>query len=140
MWEFVGYLSMRPQVKQRPRSFNGRMLTSEKTRHAENEIKKQLCLQGARSFKSYVDISIELHFQMPKKLTQPMPRGDVDNYAKLVLDAIQPWMIIDDRYVRRLEVEKRYAETEGVILKVKTADMTKQHVRVINLINRLDGG
>jgi Holliday junction resolvase RusA-like endonuclease len=47
----------------------------------------------------------------PKKITVPLPRGDVDNFSKAVLDAITQTEIVwhDDQQVECLISGKRYA-------------------------------
>lgn len=47
----------------------------------------------------------------PKKLTQPIPNGDIDNFSKAALDAVNDaglWG--DDKQVVSLHATKRYAE------------------------------
>ncbi len=48
----------------------------------------------------------------PKKLTRELPRGDVDNYSKAVLDAVTRTGLVwkDDDQVKILLTGKRYAE------------------------------
>ena len=50
----------------------------------------------------------------PKKLTVELPRGDVDNFAKAVLDAVTRSKLVwhDDSQVKILTVGKRYAEPD----------------------------
>lgn len=55
-------------------------------------------------------VDVELVCKRPQKLTRAMPVGDVDNYAKAVLDALTKkgyWP--DDDEITELLVEKRYA-------------------------------
>lgn len=56
-------------------------------------------------------VSVMCVAERPKTGTLPHPRGDVDNYAKAVLDAITKAQLIwhDDKQVKFLAVEKRYA-------------------------------
>ncbi len=57
-----------------------------------------------------VYVSVTCVAQKPKSGKLPHPRGDVDNYAKAVLDAITKAQIIwsDDAQVQFLGVSKRY--------------------------------
>lgn len=57
-----------------------------------------------------VYVSVMCVASKPKSGTLPHPRGDVDNYAKAVLDAITKSQLIwcDDKQVKFLSVEKRY--------------------------------
>lgn len=56
-------------------------------------------------------VELEVICKRPKKPTSEIPVGDVDNYAKAALDAVndaQLWE--DDKQVTQLLVTKRYAE------------------------------
>ena len=76
---------------------------------------------GATAGRGTVNVVIDAVFVRPKyhktkrgvKETAPeIPRQDVDNVAKAVLDALNGVAWVDDTQVRRLVVEKSYG-TEG---------------------------
>jgi Holliday junction resolvase RusA-like endonuclease len=50
----------------------------------------------------------------PKTTTRSWPRGDVDNFAKAVLDAItrSDWGWDDDDQILELKIIKRFAEAD----------------------------
>jgi Holliday junction resolvase RusA-like endonuclease len=71
-------------------------------------------------------VSIEAVFERPKshllkrglKPDAPvLPRPDVDNIAKAVLDALQPVMG-DDSMVARLTIEKRYGQEARTVVEI----------------------
>ena len=73
---------------------------------------------GAEPHAEPVSVVIDLVFERPKshmtnkgvKATAPrLPRPDVDNVGKAVLDALQP-VIGDDTIVGRLVIAKRYSD------------------------------
>ena len=51
-----------------------------------------------------------------------MPRPDVDNLAKAILDSLQGVMG-DDTMVARLEVEKRYGEPARTVVSIRQLEM-----------------
>jgi Holliday junction resolvase RusA-like endonuclease len=138
-WDYVAIINMTPKCKGRPRfsRFSGSAYTDKSTSDAEREIKAQVASMGTRTFTSPVEISIECLFLMPKKLEKTLPRGDVDNYGKLVLDALQPSTISDDTLVQKLTVSKRYATTEGFIVRIRYCDFENQLDDVQRLARKL---
>lgn len=58
-----------------------------------------------------LEVSLLVVCKRPKKLTMDIPPGDVDNFAKAALDAINDGKLWgDDKQVVQLIVSKRYAE------------------------------
>ena len=68
-------------------------------------------------------VHIELYFKRPKchykkgQLRENAPKfvmktPDVDNCTKFVLDALQPRVIIDDKFVSKIVAEKMWCETD----------------------------
>lgn len=108
------WISGEPVAKQRARTVNGHTYTPPKTRAYE-----ELVAVVARSRgKQYPngDVSVEISLCSPRKL-----RGDIDNYAKAVLDGIvKGGLIGDDRQISRLLIEKRKTnQARGVVVKVE---------------------
>lgn len=71
---------------------------------------------GLRKTSECVEVIVDAVFQRPKSHSNkrglkadapPLPKPDVDNIAKAVLDAVGP-ILGDDRQVRRLISEKSY--------------------------------
>lgn len=50
----------------------------------------------------------------PKKTERSYPKGDVDNYAKSVMDAFNEWLYNDDDQIQTLVVTKEYGSDNAV--------------------------
>lgn len=58
-----------------------------------------------------LSVDMEIICKRPKKPTSSIPVGDVDNYAKAALDAVNDAALWgDDKQVVSMHVSKRYAE------------------------------
>ena len=90
----------RPVAKQRARTVNGHTYTPPETRAFEQLV--AMCTQVQRRGEKLTgDISVDITMTAEKKLT-----GDIDNYAKSILDGIvKGGAIEDDRQIRRLQIE-----------------------------------
>ena len=67
-----------------------------------------------------VVVWLEFFMDKPKSSKLPTPRGDIDNYAKAVLDSMQ-LLIENDSLVTWLHAGKYYADEDnppGVIIKL----------------------
>jgi len=65
-----------------------------------------------------IEVSVVCFCAKPKKPSKSYPVGDVDNYAKAVLDSLNGWAWKDDSQIIRLVVEKVYAAKEKVEVSV----------------------
>lgn len=127
-----------PQRKQRPRFSRAsgfvRTYTPTETVNYEHWIK--LCYKnqvGDMAFKDDdpLKVSIIAYYQVPKswskkKIAQalaneikPANSIDVDNTAKVVLDALNGVAFKDDHYVTDLEVKKRYSDIPRVEIEME---------------------
>lgn len=75
--------------------------------------------------------SLDLHFYMkpPKKSVYQCPRGDCDNLAKAVQDALQGIVWLDDRQVVKLTVEKEWlydSDDYGVEIRIHVLNEASQ--------------
>lgn len=67
--------------------------------------------QDLAPLKGPLAVILEVICKRPKKPTSTVPSGDVDNYAKAALDAVNDAKLWgDDKQVVALTVSKRYAE------------------------------
>jgi crossover junction endodeoxyribonuclease RusA len=103
-----------PRAKERPRATvrNGKaiMYTPSKTTEAEKVLAEQWehpPVEGPIAVSlvladGYITVTIE---DCPPHISKKL-RGDIDNYAKTVLDGLNGVAFIDDRQIVRLEVTK----------------------------------
>ena len=49
----------------------------------------------------------------------PVKKPDIDNVVKIVLDALNKFVILDDIQVTKLTVEKEYAREEKLLIKIE---------------------
>ena len=103
-------LDVVPVAKGRPRLGNGRAFTPAKTRLAEAEIRKQIEAQPHPTYEGPVGVILKFYLPRPKKPKHLLPivRPDLDNYAKLVLDAVNGILWEDDSQVVGLKCAKLY--------------------------------
>lgn len=95
-------LNGEPKTKGRPRfTRNGQAYTPKETRIAELEILTKWTEDGSRSLDG--DIGMELIFDLGTKRIK-----DIDNMAKLVLDALNKKAFADDNQIVELISRKRY--------------------------------
>jgi Holliday junction resolvase RusA-like endonuclease len=62
------------------------------------------------------------HMSALRGIVRPAGRPDLDNLAKLLLDALNGILWVDDAQICRLVIEKRYAELPATVLEVTHAD------------------
>lgn len=115
----------RPQGKARPRFARGRTYTPQQTLDYEALIlwtyrnKYNVDTMGTDA---PVKMNIKAYFKVPKSETRPMKeflkdkhyphKPDVDNIAKIVMDALNKIAYLDDNQVVSLNVEKWYTDEE----------------------------
>ena len=138
-WDYIAIINMTPKSKARPRfsRASGTAYTDKATHDAEKEIRTQVAAMGSRTFNIPVEVEIECLFLQPKIVLKVLPRGDVDNYAKLILDALQPATIENDALVQKLTVLKRYATNEGFIIRIKKCGFETHLKSVQDLARKL---
>ena len=108
-----------PVSKQRPRlGKGGCVYTPSKTKVFENIV--ALSYGNRPSFNDkYIRIRLKFKFEVPKSYSKKRrlealegkirpTKGDVDNYAKAVLDGLNGVAFKDDRYIYAMETEKIY--------------------------------
>ena len=89
----------RAVAKQRARTVNGHTYTPARTRHYEELVAMYCRAAGARFAGA---VSVEITLCSKRRLA-----GDLDNYAKAILDGmVKGQMIADDRQVDKLIVER----------------------------------
>lgn len=109
-----------PKAKGRPRATmagrHARLYTPKETRDSEADIKATIRkeLMGFGPFDAGVPLYLSATFviEKPKSTrkrdTMPVKRPDLDNYAKLLLDACSKYVYPDDSQIVTMKLRKRY--------------------------------
>ena len=127
------FIAMEPRGKQRPRIVSRKncphpiAITPDQTVNAENRVQGHVQGEWQRPplegpLQVCITVRILKPKSKPKKACWPTSKPDADNYAKLVLDALNGVLWRDDSQVVRLFVEKAYCDVlhpqQGVALQV----------------------
>lgn len=121
--------------KARPRmnTYTGKAYTPTKTKNYEYLVKQSFLLKypNAEVLEGRASVSILALFQVPKstskknsekmlnKQISPTKKPDIDNIAKIVLDALNKLAYKDDTQVVELNIAKAYADRERLIIKIE---------------------
>ena len=121
--------------KGRPRlnSYTGCVYTPTRTKDYETLVEQYFLLKYPRfkPFEGRVEVEINAAFEVPKSAKKeekvlmlenkinPTKKPDIDNIVKIVLDAMNGIAFKDDTQITKLNVEKKYSETESVYIKIK---------------------
>ncbi len=117
-----------PVAKGRPRSriFSGHIqtYTPAKTRHAEQMIEAMIRTQvmNIGAFAGDVPLRIEATFyrlrpkHLAKKVTMPIARPDLDNYTKLLTDALEKFVYRNDSLICTALIKKRFGNPPRIEL------------------------
>ena len=122
-----------PVSKQRPRlGKGGCVYTPSKTKVFENIV--ALSYGNRPSFNDkYIRIRLKFKFEVPKSYSKKKrlealegkirpTKGDVDNYAKAVLDGLNGVAFKDDRYIYAMETEKIYDIESGIEVVIESIE------------------
>lgn len=120
-----------PIGKGRPRFYNGRAVTPERTRLYEAEVAVHARVATREMIKGAVGISICAVYGVPKSATKKKraelldgfyveKKPDADNIAKVIMDAISGICYEDDSQVADLRVLKAYTDSEPYVSVVVT--------------------
>ena len=114
------------KAKERPRvGKGGRIYTPNGTHKYEKLVKNTYQEKGIYYFDGeYISVKIIFWFEIPKSYNKAKhqaaaegfirpSRADIDNYIKSVLDGLNKVAYADDRYIYKIEAEKRYTEHEA---------------------------
>lgn len=67
-----------------------------------------------------LECEIRFYFKKPKRPLNRYPRGDIDNYAKAILDSLNGIMYKDDSQICTLNVRKIYSERDRIHVTICT--------------------
>ena len=120
----------KPQPKERPRVYKGHGITPTRTKNYEAKIARAWAAKYPEQAEG--DLRVEIVFYMPiptswskvkkeraeRGIIRPAVRPDIDNLIKIILDAGNGVMFLDDKQVIELSAKKYYSaepRTEIVI-------------------------
>lgn len=121
--------------KQRPRvnMYTGNVYTPNKTKDYEEWIKQCFFLKYPKVeiLEGRVNIEITAYLGIPKNTSKikmqqmlkneisPLKKPDIDNIGKVVLDALNKYVLKDDIQVSKMTIEKKYADEEKLYIKIQ---------------------
>jgi Holliday junction resolvase RusA-like endonuclease len=129
-------LDVTPVPKGRPRARrNGHIYTPATTRAYETEVARLASIQMAvahkRPFALPISVVVGAWLPIPKSFTKAevraalageiAPNGDIDNFAKSALDALNGIVWTDDRLITQLTATKRYSSAPALTVTVREA-------------------
>ena len=107
--------------------------TPAKTKDYEELIKQYFIIKyrGIEPLEGRICVSVKAFVSVPKNASKkeklemlagnisPTKKPDIDNIAKIVLDALNKLAFKDDNQVTKLNVEKIYSEDEKIYIKIE---------------------
>lgn len=133
MYEFEMIGDIVGKARPRMNTRTGRAYTPPKTKNYEYFL-RQWFIRKYPNFKTIenrVKVTIIAFFDIPKSTSNkkeaemlagnisPTKKPDIDNIIKIVLDAMNKFAFKDDTQVTKIEVEKKYAETSKLYIKIE---------------------
>ena len=107
--------------------------TPTKTKEYEDLVKQYFILKYRRinPLEGRIRVEIKAYFSIPKNASKkqkeemlkdnisPIKKPDIDNIAKIILDALNKLAFKDDNQIIKLDIEKVYSEEEKVYVKIE---------------------
>lgn len=107
--------------------------TPTKTKEYEELVKQYFILKYRRinPLEGRIRVEIKAYFSIPKNASKkqkeemlknnisPIKKPDIDNIAKIILDALNKLAFKDDNQIIKLDIEKIYSEEEKVYVKIE---------------------
>lgn len=107
--------------------------TPARTKEYEELIKQYFIIKyrAIKPLEGRLSVTIKAHFSIPKNTSKlkteemlnntisPVKKPDIDNIAKIVLDALNKLAFKDDNQITKLNVEKIYSEEEKISIKIE---------------------
>lgn len=115
-----------PTAKGRPRLGKGFTYTPPKTVNYETLVKELFIISKQEKLSGMLEVTIECYFSIPKststknnllmkaEIIRPVKKPDLDNLAKICLDALNKLAYEDDSQVVSLLIKKFYSEKPRV--------------------------
>lgn len=125
--EIVG--KARPRMNTR----TGRAYTPTNTKMYEYALRQWFIREYPyfKPIETRVKVTIIAYFDIPKSTSKkkeaemllenisPTKKPDIDNIIKIILDAMNKFAFKDDTQVTKLEIEKKYAESPKIYVKIE---------------------
>ncbi len=135
MYEFEILGEIVGKARPRMNTYTGIAYTPTKTKYYEYLVKKAFqdkygCIDLIPGDIA-VKVTIDAYFEVPKStsnrkaqkmlnhLIRPTKKPDIDNITKIILDAMNKFVIYDDTQVVELEVKKYYSKAPKIYVKVE---------------------
>lgn len=107
--------------------------TPVKTKEYEELIKQYFIIKyrAIKPLEGRLSVTIKAHFSIPKNTNKsnteemlnnkisPVKKPDIDNIAKIVLDALNKLAFKDDNQITKLNIEKIYSKEEKISIKIE---------------------
>lgn len=107
--------------------------TPNKTKEYEDLIKQYFIMKfrGIKPLDGRISVTIKAYFSIPKNTSKakteemlnntisPAKKPDIDNIAKIILDALNKLAFNDDNQITKLNIEKVYSEEEKVSILIE---------------------
>lgn len=133
--------------KERPRpGKSGKMFTPPQTRKFEKTVKDWAVSCGMDKVAFPVKVYLCIYDTTLNALTTRLgklaltydTRGDLDNYAKAILDALNKVAYVDDKQIVDLHVMRVYSDTPGFCIDIDRAGLSKSELdTVIKIATKL---
>ena len=122
-----------PTAKGRPRLSKWGAYTPEATKMAERNLQAQAIMFKRPEKPCVTPVSVEIEFYMPLPMSDskrgrerklsglefPAKKPDIDNLAKLVLDALNGVYWHDDNQIVELNLRKKYSDEPRTVVRIK---------------------
>ena len=121
--------------KGRPRlnSYTGAVYTPTRAKDYENLVMQYFMIKYPKfkQLEGRVSVEIVANFEVPKSTKKQdkilmlenkinkIKKPDIDNIVKIILDSMNEIAFKDDTQITKLNVEKKYSETESVFVKIE---------------------
>lgn len=129
------FIPAKPTPKGRPRFANGIVYTPASTTNAEREIKQLLARLNIPKLDG--ELGLTLSFNITKartsRLDYPHFGADIDNLAKLVMDAMNDVAYADDAHITHLYAHKQFASPEGIRIGLWQVGSVHKHTESDNV-------
>jgi len=128
-------IMVEPTAKARPRvavvGGHAHAYTPKKTANAEALIQATIRqeINGQGSFGAGVPLRLDAIFyrdrpkSLPKRVQLPVQKPDLDNYFKLLADALNKYVFPDDSALTTVNIKKRFGTPPRIELKIKEEEI-----------------